>query len=80
MLQTRCHGHPWLWRTRACWRAKRKVARLNQALYATNGLITSAFDTREIMQILVERAATAVKADSRLVALRHGDEWVAECG
>ncbi len=59
---------------------EKEITRLSQALNEINGLVTSTFDTREIMQALVERAAAAVKADSCMVALRHGDEWVAEYG
>ena len=45
-----------------------------------NGLINSTLDAREIMQTVVEQAVAAVGADSAMVALRHGDDWVAEYG
>ena len=45
-----------------------------------NGLINSTLDAREIMQTVVEQAVAAVGADSAMVALRHGEDWVAEYG
>jgi hypothetical protein len=45
-----------------------------------NGLINSTLDSREIMQTVVEQAVAAVRSDSATVALRHGDDWVAEYG
>ena len=57
-----------------------EAARLAEVLNEMNGLINSTLDSREIMQTVVEQAVAAVGADSAMVALRHGDDWVAEYG
>ena len=57
-----------------------EAARLATVLNEMNGLINSTLDSRGIMQTVVEQAVTAVGADSAMVALRHGDDWVAEYG
>jgi PAS domain S-box-containing protein len=57
-----------------------EVASLAQVLNEMNGLINSTLDAQEIMQTVVEQAVAAVGADSAMVALRHGDDWVAEYG
>ena len=56
------------------------AARLAEVLNEMNALINSTLDSREIMQTVVEHAVAAVRADSAMVALRHGDDWVAEYG
>ena len=55
-------------------------ARLATALNEINRLINSTLDTKAIMQTVVERAVAVVEADSVMVALKHGDDWVAEYG
>jgi PAS domain S-box-containing protein len=57
-----------------------EAARLAEVLNEMNGLINSTLDSREIMQTVVEQAVAAVGADSAMVALHHGDDWVAEYG
>jgi PAS domain S-box-containing protein len=57
-----------------------QAARLAEVLNEMNGLINSTLDSREIMQTVVEQAVAAVGADSAMVALRHGEDWVAEYG
>ena len=57
-----------------------EAARLAASLNEINGLINSTLDAKEIMQSVVEHAVAAVGADSAMVALRHGDDWVAEYG
>ena len=57
-----------------------EAASLAAVLNEMNGLINSTLDGREIMQTVVEQAVAAVGADSAMVALRHGDDWVAEYG
>ena len=57
-----------------------EAARLAASLNEINGLINSTLDAKEIMQSVVEQAVAAVGADSAMVALRHGDDWVAEYG
>ena len=57
-----------------------EAASLAQVLNEMNGLINSTLDAQEIMQTVVEQAVAAVGADSAIVALRHGDDWVAEYG
>ena len=57
-----------------------EAASLAAVLNEMNGLINSTLDAREIMQTVVEQAVAAVGADSAMVALRHGDDWVAEYG
>jgi PAS domain S-box-containing protein len=57
-----------------------EAARLAAVLNEMNGLINSTLDGREIMQTVVEQAVAAVGADSAMVALRHGEDWVAEYG
>ncbi len=63
-------------------RAEREAAaaELTEVLNEMNGLINSTLDSREIMQTVVEHAVAAVGSDSAMVALRHGDDWVAEYG
>ncbi len=61
-------------------KAEADAARLATVLNEMNGLINSTLDAREIMQTVVEQAVAAVGADSAMVALRHGDDWVAEYG
>ena len=56
------------------------AARLAAALNDINGMIHSTFKVDEIMQRVVAHAVDAVGADSAMVALRHGDDWVAEYG
>ena len=64
------------------WLYKREAeaASLGEVFNEINGLINSTLDSREIMQMVVEQAVAAVGADSAMVALRHGDDWVAEYG
>jgi len=57
-----------------------EAARLATSLNEIKGLINSTLDTKEIMQSVVEHAVFAVGADSAMVALRHGNDWVAEYG
>ena len=57
-----------------------EAARLGRALNELDSLINSTLDAKEIMQIVVERAVAAVGTDSAMVALRHGEDWVAEYG
>jgi len=61
-------------------RADADAASLATVLNEMNGLINSTLDAEEIMQTVVEQAVAAVGADSAMVALRHGDDWVAEYG
>ena len=52
--------------------------RLNAALNEINDLIHSTLDVKVIMQRVVEQAIEIIGADSAMVALKHGDDWVAE--
>jgi PAS domain S-box-containing protein len=61
-------------------RRETEAARLAAALNELDGLINSTLDTQRIMQTVVETAVGAVGADSAMVALRHGDDWVVEYG
>ena len=67
-------------RTRGSTSARPRPASLAAVLNEMNGLINSTLEGREIMQTVVEQAVAAVGADSAMVALRHGDDWVAEYG
>ena len=58
------------------WRADEERRRLNEI----NELIHSTLRVEEIMQRAVAAACEAVGSDSVMVALRHGDDWVAEYG
>ena len=55
-------------------------ARLATVLNGINALVNSTLEASDIMRILVKQALAAVGADSAMVALRHGDDWVAEYG
>ena len=57
-----------------------ETASLTQVLNDMNGLINTTLDAQEIMQTVVEQAGAAMGVDSTMVALRHGDDWVAEYG
>jgi PAS domain S-box-containing protein len=54
--------------------------RFNAALNEINTLIHSTLKVEEIMQRVVAYAVDVVGADSAMVALKHGDDWVAEYG
>ena len=54
--------------------------RLSTALNEINELIHSTLSAQEVMRRVVERAREAAAADSVMVAMRHGDDWVAEYG
>ena len=54
--------------------------RFSAALNEINGLIHSTLKVEEIMQRVVAQAVDVVGADSAMVALKHGDDWVAEYG
>jgi PAS domain S-box-containing protein len=58
------------------WQADEERRRLNEV----NDLIHSTLRVEEIMQRVVASAAEAVGSDSAMVALKHGDDWVAEYG
>ena len=55
-------------------------ARLSGALNEINDLMHSSLDAAEIMRRVVAEAAKTVGADSVMIALKHGDDWVAEYG
>jgi PAS domain S-box-containing protein len=59
---------------------EREAARLSVTLNEIHTLIHSTLDADVIMQRIVAVAATAVGADSVMIALKHGDNWVAEYG
>jgi len=54
--------------------------RFSAALNEINGLIHSTLRAEEVMQRVVAYAVDVVGADSAMVALKHGDDWVAEYG
>ena len=54
--------------------------RLSTALNEINELIHTTLSAQEIMRRVVERARAAAGADSVMVAMRHGEDWVAEYG
>ena len=54
--------------------------RFAAALNEIDAVIHSTLKVEEIMQRVVAYAVDAVGADSAMVALRHGDDWVAEYG
>ncbi len=61
----------------------RELARrteLEEALNAIEDLIHSTLRAEEIMQRVVARAVEAVGSDSAMVALKRGDDWIAEYG
>jgi PAS domain S-box-containing protein len=53
---------------------------LSTALNQINELIHSTLHVKEILQGVLERARQAVGSDSAMLAVRHGDDWVAEYG
>ncbi len=54
--------------------------RLSTALNEINELIHTTLSAQEVMRRVVERARAAAGADSVMVAMRHGDDWVADYG
>jgi PAS domain S-box-containing protein len=54
--------------------------RFSTALNEINRLIHSTLKVEEIMQRVVAHAVGVVGSDSAMVALKHGDDWVAEYG
>ena len=58
----------------------RRRDRLNTALTEIDTLIHSTLRSDEILRRVVAAAVEAVGCDSAMVALRHGDDWVAEYG
>ena len=54
--------------------------RLSTALNEINELIHTTLSAQEVMRRVVERARAAAGADSVMVAMRHGEDWVAEYG
>ena len=60
--------------------AEKEAARLSAELDQINTLIHSTLHTEQIMQRVVSEAGAAVGADSAVIALKHGDDWVAEYG
>ena len=59
---------------------EREATRLGTTLNEINRLIHGTLDADEIMQRVVAAAVKAVHADSAMIALKHGDDWVAEYG
>ena len=59
---------------------EKEAARLSTALDQINSLIHSTLHAEQIMQRVVTEAGAAVGADSAVIALKHGDDWVAEYG
>jgi len=60
--------------------ALQESRRLSEALNDINSLIHSTLSVEEIMQAVVAEAREAVGSDSAVVAVRHGEQWVAEYG
>jgi len=60
--------------------ADKEATRLSSALNEINTLIHSTLSVAKIMQRIVASAADAVGSDSAMIALKHGDDWVAEYG
>ena len=58
----------------------RRRDRLNTALTEIDVLINSTLRSDEIMRRVVAAAVEAVGCDSAMIALSHGDDWVAEYG
>jgi PAS domain S-box/PAS domain S-box/PAS domain S-box len=59
---------------------EKEATRLSAALDQINNLIHSTLHAERIMQRVVTEAGAAVGADSAVIALKHGDDWVAEYG
>jgi PAS domain S-box-containing protein len=59
---------------------EKEATRLSAALDQINALIHSTLHAEQIMQRVVAEASAAVGADSAVIALKHGDDWVAEYG
>jgi hypothetical protein len=59
---------------------EKEAARLSAALDQINTLVHSTLQSKKIMQRVVAAAAAAVGADSAVIALKRGDDWVAEYG
>ena len=60
--------------------AEREASRLSAALNEINTLIHSTLEAEAIMRRIVHSAVAAVGSDSAMIALRHGEDWVAEYG
>jgi PAS domain S-box-containing protein len=60
--------------------ADREATRFSAALNEINAVIHSTLRVEEIMQRVVAAALGVVGADSAMVAVKHGDDWVAEYG
>jgi PAS domain S-box-containing protein len=58
----------------------KEAARLSVALNEIDAVIHSTLRVEEIMQRVVASAVDAVGSDSAMVALRRGEDWVAEYG
>ncbi len=59
---------------------EREATRLSSALNEINRLVHATLDAEQIMERVVAAAVAAVHADSAMIALRHGEDWVAEYG
>ncbi len=54
--------------------------RLSTGLNEINELIHTTLSAQEVMERVVERARSAAGADSVMIAMRHGEDWVADYG
>ena len=59
---------------------QQEAARLSTALNEINRLIHSMPDMDAVLQAVIAEAVTAIGADSGVIALRRGEDWVAEYG
>jgi PAS domain S-box-containing protein len=59
---------------------EREATHLSTALNEINRLIHGTLNADEIMQRVVAEAVKAVHADSAMIALKRGEDWVAEYG
>ncbi len=60
--------------------AEKEAARLSAALDQINTLIHSTLHAEQIMQRVVTEAGAAIGAGSAVIALKDGDDWVAQYG